>query len=151
SVLHGGNLDVLLTASRPGAMRAVTRLVKGGSKPLCGWGCLPGCRGSRARTTGRRCRRAPRTVEEDRRLWRLHLLPRFGSLRLPQVTPELVLRMKHNLADRPVAANRALQQLVAAFSFAKKLRWTTENPADERTVDRYTEAPESRSLQPEEY
>jgi integrase len=96
-------------------------------------------------------RNKPKTLEEYRRLWRLHLLPRFGSLRLPQVTPERVLQMKHDLAATPVAANRSLQQLAAAFAFAIRLEWVAKNPADQRKVDRYTEAPESRSLQPEEY
>ena len=93
----------------------------------------------------------PRTVEEYRRLWRLHLLPRFGALRLPEVTPELVLRMKHELAGRPVAANRALQQLAAAFALAKRFRWTIDNPADESTVRRYVETPDRRTLRPEDY
>lgn len=96
-------------------------------------------------------RNKPRTVEEYRRLWRLHLLPRFGALRLGEVTPELVLKMKHDLLDRPVAANRALQQLAAAYTFAKRLRWTTDNPADEKTVDRYREDPKRRCLEPDEY
>jgi integrase len=96
-------------------------------------------------------RNKPRTLDEYRRAWRLHVLPRLGTLRLTQVTPEQVLRMKHELADRPIAANRALQQLAAAFAFAKKLRWIHDNPADERTVDRYAETPKSRSLEPEDY
>ncbi len=98
-------------------------------------------------------RNSPRTLEEYRRLWRLHILPRFGALRLHEVTPELVLRMKHEMAGTPVAANRALQQLAAAFSEAIKLRWLAagENPADERTVQRYTEDPESRALTADEY
>ncbi len=98
-------------------------------------------------------RNSPRTLEEYRRLWRLHILPRFGALRLHEVTPEMVLRMKHELAATPVAANRALQQLAAAFSEAIKLRWLAvgENPADEKTVDRYTEDPETRALTADEY
>jgi integrase len=98
-------------------------------------------------------RNAPRTLEEYRRLWRLHLLPRFGKMRLQEVTPEMVLKMKTEMADRPVAANRALQQLSAAFSEAAKLRWigATDNPAGEKTVFRYTEDPETRALTAAEY
>jgi integrase len=98
-------------------------------------------------------RNAAKTLEEYRRLWRLHILPRFGSLRLQEVTPERVLRMKHEMAATPVAANRTLQQLSAAFAEAIRLKWIgpSENPADEKTVDRYTEDPETRALLPEEY
>lgn len=96
-------------------------------------------------------RNKPRTLEEYQRLWRLHLLPRFGALRLHELAPHHVLAFKTSLRDRPVAANRALQQLSAAFAFAKKMKWVIDNPADERTVDRYTEAPVTRALEPQDY
>src|ERR1700730_3234154 len=93
----------------------------------------------------------PATVAGYRLLWRVYLLPRVGRLRLGEVTPEVVLRLKRDLRATPVSANRAIQQLSAALSLAVRLKWISDNPADRRVVERYPERPRTRALSSEEY
>jgi integrase len=93
--------------------------------------------------------RSSRTLEGYESVWRIHLLPAIGHLSLPQVTTEVVRRLKREipplvLARRPLAkgggrpiANQALHQLEAAFGFAYRMEWITRNPASARLVPRY--------------
>lgn len=81
----------------------------------------------------------------------MHLLPRIGPLKLTEVTPDVVHRLRREipsdvLARRPAAkaggrptANRALQQLDAALNFALRREWIIRNPASARLVPRYEE------------
>ena len=120
----------------------------------------------------------PKTVEEYERLWRLHLLSHvapepehstpLGKLRLPDLTPARVVALKRDIAakvkadapprrGRPVSgmtvANRALQQLTAAYQWAiDKMEWLPgPNPASETKVDRYKERPSKATIRPEQY
>lgn len=120
----------------------------------------------------------PKTIEEYERLWRLHLLPHvapepehrtpLGELRLPDLTPARVVALKMGIAakvksetaprrGRPVSgmtvANRALQQLTAAYQWAiDKMEWLPgPNPASETKVDRYKERPSKATIRPEQY
>jgi integrase len=95
--------------------------------------------------------RSDRTLETYEELWRNHLLPRIGHLRLTEITADVVHRLRREIpADvrerRPAAkaggrptANRALQQLDAALSFAFRREWILRNPASARLVPRYEE------------
>lgn len=120
----------------------------------------------------------PKTKEEYERLWRLHLLPHsasepehrviLGKLKLSDLTPARVVVLKRDIAakvqadakprnGRPVAgttvANRALQQLAAAYQWAiDKMEWLPgPNPASETKVDRYKERPSKATIGPEQY
>ncbi|HYO15598.1 MAG TPA: hypothetical protein VE685_20570, partial [Thermoanaerobaculia bacterium] len=87
-------------------------------------------------------RRSPRTLEGYRDLWRLHLVPLIGDLRLNQVTPDTVREVKLKIpqgvqarqqpaegqpisakAGGRVVANRALQQAEAAWAYAVRMEW----------------------------
>lgn len=119
-----------------------------------------------------------KTIEEYERLWRLHLLPhvaaepehcsQLGTLRLPDLTPARVLALRRDIAARvkeetvprrgrqvsgTTVANRALQQLTAAFQWAiDKMEWLPgPNPASETKVDRYKERPSKATISPEQY
>jgi hypothetical protein len=82
-------------------------------------------------------------------VWRRFLLPAAGHLTLPQVTVEVVRKIKRDIpglvtAERPTAkgggrliANSALQQLGAALDFACRMEWLTRNVATARLVPRY--------------
>lgn len=89
-----------------------------------------------------------RTLAGYWHLWTKHLLPRFGSRTLSQVTPELLERWKAGLTASPVTFNRALQQLSAGFAYAMRLRWAAENPCV--AVEPYGERPSARVLSDQE-
>lgn len=123
----------------------------------------------------------PKTIEEYKRLWRLHLLPHvapepehrtaLGKLKLPDLTPARVVVLKRDIAAKVKAeakaeaprrggqvngmtvANRALQQLTAAYQWAiDKMEWLPgPNPASERKVDRFKERPSKATIGPEQY
>jgi integrase len=120
--------------------------------------------------TTRGDRRSPRTLEGYRDLWRLHLVPLIGDLRLNQVTPDTVREVKlkipqsvqarqHPVEGRPIAAkaggrivtNRALQQAEAAWSYAVRMEWVNRNPWSEKVVDRYDEEPDQHILSVDDY
>jgi integrase len=91
------------------------------------------------------------TLESYEALWRVHLLPSLGHLRLTEVTTDVVRRLKREIPERVQArrpetkgggrpvANRALQQLDAALGFAFRMEWITRNAASARLVPRYEE------------
>ena len=93
-----------------------------------------------------------RTFDGYLHLWQKHLLqhPDFRQKvgGLTCVTPEAIEDLKRDLADTPVAFNRALQQLHAAFRLALRLKWAEENPCE--AVEPYGERPSARMLAPEE-
>jgi integrase len=126
----------------------------------------------------------PKTIEEYKRLWRLHLLPHvapepehrppLGKLKLPELTPARVVVLKRDIAAKVKAeakaeldanprrggqvngmtvANRALQQLTAAYQWAiDKMEWLPgPNPASEKKVDRFKERPSKATIGPEQY
>jgi integrase len=127
---------------------------------------------------------SPKTIDEYKRLWRLHLLPHvapepehrtpLGKLKLPELTPARVVGLKRDIAAKVKAeakaefdanprkggqvngmtvANRALQQLTAAYQWAiDKMEWLPgPNPASEKKVDRYKERPSKATIDPEQY
>ncbi len=100
----------------------------------------------------RGAKRSPRTIDAYETLWRVHLLPSLGHLRLSEITTEIVRRFKRDIPERVVekhpeakgggrpVANRALQQLNAALGFAYRLEWITRNPASGELVPRFEES-----------
>lgn len=98
----------------------------------------------------------------------------LGKLKLPDLTPARVVALKRDIAAKVQAeaqakaegqrrrgrqvsgttvANRALQQLTAAYQWAiDKMEWLPgPNPASERKVDRYKERPSKATIGPEQY
>jgi integrase len=98
----------------------------------------------------------------------------LGKLKLPDLTPARVVGLKRDIAAKVKAeakakaevqprrgrqvsgttvANRALQQLTAAYQWAiDKMEWLPgPNPASERKVDRYKERPSKATIGPEQY
>lgn len=96
-----------------------------------------------------RHRLADRTRAEYARLWDAHLLPRLGKTLLRDLTPDLVWDLRRDLADRPVAANRAMQQLAAACNHGVELGWLEGNPAAK--VETYEEVASGEVWTPETY
>lgn len=98
----------------------------------------------------------------------------LGKLKLPDLTPARVVVLKRDIAAKvkteanakaeaqprkgrqvsgTTVANRALQQLTAAYQWAiDKMEWLPgPNPASERKVDRYKERPSKATIGPEQY
>jgi integrase len=95
--------------------------------------------------------RSEKTLECYEELWRVHLLPKVGSLKLTDITADVVHNLRREIpldvltrvpsakaGGRPIA-NRALQQLDAALNFAYRREWISRNPASARLVPRYQE------------
>src|SRR5215204_5405972 len=96
--------------------------------------------------------RSLRTLEGYEALWRVHLLPLLGHLRLPEITTDVVRQFKREMPQRVLerhpnakgggrtVTNRALQQLSAALEFAHRLEWITRNPASRHVLPRFEES-----------
>ena len=66
-------------------------------------------------------------------VWRVHLEPRWGALKLRGVDAESVARWKQEQLDAGVGARTmlcALQVLAAVFKHARRFGWTTANPLE---------------------
>lgn len=92
----------------------------------------------------------PRTVSEDRRNLRLHVVPSLGHLRLGDITRSDVARFHASRRKFPANANRCLATLSHMFTIAESwgLRAEDSNPC--RKIKRYAEFARERSLSPHE-
>jgi len=88
----------------------------------------------------------PRTVAEDRRNIRLHVVPSLGHLRACNVTRSDVARFHASRRKFPANANRCLATLSHMFTIAESwgLRPEDSNPC--RKIKRYAEFARERSL-----
>ncbi len=91
-----------------------------------------------------------RTVAEEVRLLRLHLLPALGTMQLGEITKADAAQLHSRLQDTPVAANRTLALLSSILGWAEKVgeRPDASNPC--RHVARFPERPRERVLTAEE-
>lgn len=88
-----------------------------------------------------------RSVEEDRRNLKNHILPTLGSRSLNEITRAHVARFHLSLKETPIAANRCLALLSTMFTLAA--RWGmvpdgASNPC--RTVEKFRENRRERFL-----
>ena len=86
-----------------------------------------------------RPQKKPRTVEEDQRLLRRHILPKLGRIKVADLTRADVARMHSGMLRNPVAANRALALLSAMMGWAEKVGARPDHSNPCRHVDRYPE------------
>ncbi len=91
-----------------------------------------------------------RSVEEDRRLLRLHLLPALGHLQVRTITKTHVARFHSSLHATPVAANRALALLATMLSWAERIGERPDGSNPCKHVDRNPEKGRERLLSAEE-
>lgn len=83
------------------------------------------------------------------RQWRLHVEPRFGRLKVRDVTYPMVADLHDAMAETPTEANRVLAMLSAMFNFAcRPLEWLDRSPV--RGVKRYPEVKRRRYMKGEE-
>lgn len=92
----------------------------------------------------------PRTVAEDRRNLRLHIVPSLGQLRVCDVSRSDVAKVHAGRRHFPANANRCLATLSHMFTIAEiwGLRPDDTNPC--RRIKRYAEFARERSLSPAE-
>ena len=92
----------------------------------------------------------PRSVEEDQRLLRLHVLPALGRKKVAGIARADITGLHHAMRDTPGAANRTLALLSKMMNLAEKwgLRLDGSNPC--RHVDKYPERKMERFLSVDE-
>lgn len=88
----------------------------------------------------------PRTVAEDKRLLRLHIIPALGQRRVCDMGKPDVARLHAGMRLTPVAANRALAQLSAILGWAEKVGERADGSNPCRHIERYPEKPVERLL-----
>jgi integrase len=91
----------------------------------------------------------PRSIEEDRRLLRLHILPALGHLQVRAITKTDVARFHASRHATPVAANRALALLSAMLGWAERVAEREDDSNPCRHVDRNPEKGRERLLSAE--
>lgn len=96
-------------------------------------------------------KKKPRSVAEDRRLLRLHVLPALGTRPVRDVSRSDVQQLHHRMRETPGAANRTLALLSTMMGLAEKwgLRPDGSNPT--RHVTKFRELARERYLSAEEY
>lgn len=83
-------------------------------------------------------KKRPRSVEEDQRLWRLHLKPAFGREAVKDLRTRDIERLMAQKKDTPGAANRTLSLLSKMMNLALKWEIADRNPC--AGIDRYQES-----------
>jgi integrase len=93
-----------------------------------------------------RAKRAPRTAEDYEQRIEAHIRPQFGSKRIRNITRSEIERWHEGKANTPRSANYLLAILVAAFSYAVRVRIidNAEHPA--RGIPKFEEKERRRYL-----
>lgn len=93
--------------------------------------------------------KAPRSAEDDRRMWRDFILPAFGAMKVAELSPSKADRLHAQISrTHKVRANRVIALLRKAFNLAIRWGWRADNPA--MGVRRNRETPRDRFLNPDE-
>ena len=82
--------------------------------------------------------------------FRLHVLPRMGSMKVADVTEEDVEKMHREMGKTPIAANRAVAALTKAFNLAERWKWRARGTNPCEFVEDYPEEVRQRILTTEE-
>ncbi|HME23863.1 MAG TPA: tyrosine-type recombinase/integrase [Acetobacteraceae bacterium] len=88
----------------------------------------------------------PRTVAEDERLLKLHVLPALGRNKVREISKSDVARFHAGMQVTPVAGNRALALLSAMLGWAENVGERPDNSNPCRHIERYPEKPVERLL-----
>ncbi len=92
------------------------------------------------------------TIGENRRLWRLHLEPRFARDKVASVSVAQVRDMMAKMKETPGAANRSFALLSKMLNLAIENEWRADNPCKpvkkypENAVERYLTHDETSRL-----
>jgi integrase len=97
-----------------------------------------------------RPKKKPTSIETDKRVWELHVVPRLGKAKVADVTRADVSRLHAEMAETPYQANRLLAVLSKAFNLAEVWGWRQDGSNPCRHVQRYREEKRERYLSPTE-
>ncbi len=88
----------------------------------------------------------PVSVMEDRRKFRIHILPRFGHRRVVDITRADISELHTAMAATPGAANNVRSLLAKAFNLAEVWGWRPEGNNPTQNVQRYKLTTSERHL-----
>jgi integrase len=89
------------------------------------------------------------SVEEDKRLWRLHLSPAFSGEKVRSLSLASIRKLHADMGETPGAANRSLALLSKMLSFAVDNEWRDMNPCSR--VQKYPDQRKNRYLSEQEF
>jgi integrase len=92
----------------------------------------------------------PSTAGEDRRMLKLHILPRLGARKVAEIDRADAARLHADLKSTPIAANRVLALLSHMLSYAAEKGERMDGPNPCRRVKRYPKRRRERFLSEEE-
>ena len=93
-------------------------------------------------------RRKPKTINDYRGWLDRHILPKIGSLRVPDIKPRDVERIALALSQYPTTANRVVAVMSSMFSHAIRQGVLSKNPAT--GIEKFKEDKRDRHLSPDE-
>jgi len=75
-------------------------------------------------------RKAERSANDDRSMWKNYILPKLGKVRVINLTFSEIDNLHRSIStEKPVRANRVLEVLRKALNLAIQWGWINENPA----------------------
>ncbi len=95
-----------------------------------------------------KARRKQKTSHDYRGWLDRHILPRIGTMKVPEVKTQDVEKVVCALSDRPTTANRVLAVISSMFTFAIRQHMVRDNPA--RGIEKNKENKRKRHLSAEE-
>ena len=93
-------------------------------------------------------RKAPRSIEEDKCLWRKYLEPAFGHMSVDAITQSDVIRLHNSMQTMPWRANHARCLISKMMNLAIDWGYRSDNPC--RGVEKFPETPRNRFLSTDE-
>lgn len=90
------------------------------------------------------------TAADYRRIFRCHVLPRFKYISVGKVTKQDLLRLHHDMRDKPFRANRTVSVLSKFFNWCEQYGYRPEYSNPTRFVQKYKEPARQRFLSTEE-
>jgi integrase len=95
-------------------------------------------------------RKKPRTIEENTKLLRLHILPALGGTKVRDITRDAVAGMHSAMRRLPVTANRSVALVSSMMTWAEKVGERPEGTNPCKHVERFPEKARERFLTPPE-
>jgi integrase len=93
-------------------------------------------------------RKRTKSLSEDQRLLKSHILPTLGPLRITKISRREIEDLHAHLGEHPYQANRVLALLSKMFSLAMSWGWREDNPV--KRIQKYQEEKRDRWLNEEE-
>lgn len=92
----------------------------------------------------------PRSIEEEKRLMRLHIFPALGKIKITAVTRADISALHSSMSGTPISANRVRSLLSSMFNMAEVWGVRPEHSNPCRHVKKYKEEKKERFLSVEE-